>query len=73
MDVRYASPTPRERDVMALAVSGSLNEQVARDLRISEITVEARRGKVMRRMSARSLADLVRMASKLGIRPRPKG
>jgi len=69
---RYASLTPRERDVMALVVSGWLNKQVARDLRISEITVKAHRGKVMRKMNARSLADLVRMAAKLGIRPRPK-
>ncbi len=70
---RYASLTPRERDVMALVVSGWLNKQVARDLAISEITVKAHRGKVMRKMNARSLADLVRLAAKLGIPPKPKG
>jgi FixJ family two-component response regulator len=69
---RYASLTPRERDVMALVVSGWLNKQVARELGISEITVKAHRGKVMRKMGARSLADLVRLAAKLGIRPTPK-
>lgn len=69
---RYASLTPRERDVMALVVSGWLNKQVARELGISEITVKAHRGKVMRKMYARSLADLVRLAAELGIRPRPK-
>jgi FixJ family two-component response regulator len=70
---RYASLTPRERDVMTLVVSGWLNKQVARDLAISEITVKAHRGKVMRKMNARSLADLVRLAAKLGIPPKPKG
>ncbi|HEX8358478.1 MAG TPA: response regulator [Longimicrobium sp.] len=70
---RYASLTPRERDVMTLVVSGWLNKQVARDLAISEITVKAHRGKVRRKMNARSLADLVRLAAKLGIPPKPKG
>ncbi len=69
---RYATLTARERDVMGLVVSGWLNKQVARDLEISEVTVKAHRGKVMRKMNARSLADLVRMAAKLGIRPRRK-
>ena len=69
---RYASLTPRERDVMALVVSGWLNKHVS-DLRISEITVKAHRGKVMRKMSAHSLADLVRMASELGIPAQAQG
>ena len=72
VEERYASLTARERDVMGLVVSGWLNKQVARDLKISEVTVKAHRGKVMRKMNARSLADLVRMAAKLGIRPRRK-
>ena len=70
---RYASLTARERDVMALVVSGWLNKQVARDLGISEITVKAHRGRVMRKMKARSLPDLVRMAARLGLTPKPKG
>jgi FixJ family two-component response regulator len=66
---RYASLTPREREVMALVVSGLLNKQVAGELGISEITVKAHRGQVMRKMKADSLADLVKMAGSMGLRP----
>jgi len=61
---RYASLTPREQQVMGLVVSGLLNKQVGGELGISEITVKAHRGKVMRKMKANSLADLVKMAAK---------
>jgi FixJ family two-component response regulator len=61
----YASLSPRERQVMALVVAGLLNKQVGAELGISEITVKAHRGQVMRKMKANSLADLVRMAASL--------
>ena len=66
----HASLSPREREVMAAVVAGRLNKQVAGDLGISEITVKAHRGKVMRKMKARSLPDLVNMAARLGLASR---
>ncbi|HMF95622.1 MAG TPA: response regulator transcription factor [Vicinamibacterales bacterium] len=63
----YASLTQREREVMALVVAGLLNKQVGGELGISEITVKAHRGQVMRKMKADSLPDLVTMAARLGL------
>ena len=67
LQTRYVSLTPREREVMALVVSGLLNKQVGGELGISEITVKAHRGQVMRKMCANSLAELVTMAARLGV------
>jgi FixJ family two-component response regulator len=65
----YASLTPREREVMRLVVSGMLNKQIGLKLEISEITVKAHRGKMMQKMKADSLADLVKMAVRLRLAP----
>ncbi|NVZ52436.1 response regulator transcription factor [Pseudomonas sp. B6002] len=65
LQTAYASLTPREQEVMAMVVAGHMNKVIAADLDISEITVKAHRGKAMRKMKARSLADLVKMAALL--------
>lgn len=67
---RYRSLTPREQEVMALVVHGAPNKQIAEELRISEPTVKLHRGRLMHKMGAASLADLIRMSERLGI---PRG
>ena len=66
---RFESLSSRERDVLALVTSGLMNKQVAAQLGLAEITVKIYRGQIMRKMGAKSLADLVRMSEALGIRP----
>jgi len=66
---RYEQLTPRERQVLPFVVAGFANKQTAGELGTSEITVGVHRGQVMRKMGARSLAELVRLSDKLGIRP----
>ena len=65
---KFEALTSREQEVMAFVTSGLMNKQIAADLGVSEITVKVHRGNVMRKMGAKSLADLVRMADVLGIR-----
>jgi FixJ family two-component response regulator len=65
---RFESLTPREQEVIGLVTAGLMNKQVAAELGVSEITVKVHRGNIMKKMGARSLADLVRMADALGIR-----
>jgi len=66
---RLGTLTPRESQVLALVVAGLLNKQIAGELGTTELTIKVHRGRVMRKMNAASLADLVRMAEKLGIHP----
>jgi FixJ family two-component response regulator len=68
LQARLATLTPREREVMALVATGLMNKQIAAEIGIAEITVKIHRGHIMRKMAAKSLADLVRMAERLGIR-----
>ena len=72
MRSRFEALTARERDVLALVASGLMNKQVAAQLGLAEITVKIYRGQIMRKMGAKSLADLVRMTDALGI-PRGRG
>jgi FixJ family two-component response regulator len=64
----FVTLTPREREVMALVTAGLMNKQIAAEIGIAEITVKIHRGHIMRKMAAKSLADLVRMAEALGLR-----
>jgi FixJ family two-component response regulator len=64
----FETLTPREREVLALVASGLMNKQIAAEVSLAEITVKIHRGHIMKKMGARSLADLIRMAETLGIR-----
>ena len=69
LHARFGTLSPREREVMALVAAGRANKQIAGELGVSLVTVKVHRGHVMRKMVARSIADLVRMADQLGVRP----
>lgn len=67
LKTRYESLTSREQEIMGLVTAGLMNKQIAGEIGLSEITVKVHRGNVMRKMNARSLADLVRMAEAMGV------
>ncbi len=69
LQAHYNLLTPREREILAFVVAGFANKQTAADLGVSEITIGVHRGQIMRKMGAQSLAELVRMADKLGVKP----
>src|SRR5260370_15308708 len=73
LHARFATLTPREREVIALVTTGLMNKQIAAEIGIAEITVKIHRGHIMRKMAAKSLPDLVRMAEMLGIGPASSG
>jgi FixJ family two-component response regulator len=72
LQAHYNLLTPREREILSFVVAGFANKQTAADLGVSEITIGVHRGQIMRKMGAQSLAELVRMADKLGIQPAAK-
>lgn len=65
----FSSLTPREREIMALVASGLMSKQIAAQVGLSEITVKVHRSHLMKKMGAKSVADLVRMADALGVKP----
>ncbi|CAG2152738.1 Response regulator protein TmoT [Cupriavidus campinensis] len=67
----YESLTPREREVLVFVVAGLMNKQIAYEMDLTEVTVKIHRGRVMKKMGARSVADLVRKAEALGVQPQP--
>ena len=69
LEERYALLTPREREVLPLVVSGLLNKQAAAELGISEVTLQIHRSRVMQKMKARSIVELVHMAERLSVAP----
>ena len=69
MRTHFASLTPREREIMALVASGLMSKQIAAQIDLSEITVKVHRSHIMKKMAARSVADLVRMAEALAVKP----
>jgi len=68
LQANFDTLTPREREIMALVTAGLMNKQIAGEIGVSEVTVKLHRGNVMRKMAAKSLAELVRMADALGVR-----
>jgi FixJ family two-component response regulator len=69
LGAHFASLSPREREIMALVASGLMSKQIAAQIELSEITVKVHRSHIMKKMGARSVADLVRMAEALGLKP----
>jgi FixJ family two-component response regulator len=70
LKANFETLSPREQQIMSLVVAGLMNKQIAAEIGVSEVTVKVHRGNVMRKMGAKSIAELVRMADALGVRPK---
>ena len=70
LEARFESVSPREREVLSLVIAGLLNKQIAAEMKLSEVTVKVHRARLMKKLGAKSVAELTKMANVLGVAPR---